>query len=124
MYKAAQFASGAMAHALAARGPLCAMSRRPECPLCLQELALPLASLRRLAFAAVVAAAALAANGALAAGAAPEPDRTMDMATVLKPGPLPELTVGDPSGVPVVGYGSPPFPPFAPLTRATFPRLR
>ena len=56
------------------------------------------ASLRQLAFAAVFSAAALAANGALAAGAAPEPDRTMDMATVLKPGPLPELTVGDAIG--------------------------
>ena len=51
-------------------------------------------SLRRLAGAAFFCATALAANVALAAGAAPEPDRTVDMATVLKPGPLPELTMG------------------------------
>jgi hypothetical protein len=44
-------------------------------------------SLRRLAGAAFFCATALAANVALAAGAAPEPDRTVDMATVLKPGP-------------------------------------
>ena len=50
-------------------------------------------SLRRVAGAAFFCATALAANVALAAGAAPEPDRTVDMATVLKPGPLPELTM-------------------------------
>ena len=43
-----------------------------------------LASLRRLAAAAVFSVAALAAHGALAAGAAPEPDRTIDMAAILK----------------------------------------
>ncbi len=82
------------------------------------------ASLRRFAFAAVFSAAALAANGALAAGAAPDPDRTVDMATVLKPGPLPELTMGDASGVPVVEYGSLTCPHCAAFSREIFPELK
>jgi protein-disulfide isomerase len=85
---------------------------------------LALASLRRLAFAAVFSVAALAAHGALAAGAAPEPDRTVDMATVLKPGALPELTVGDPSGVSVVEYGSLTCPHCATFSREIFPELK
>jgi protein-disulfide isomerase len=85
---------------------------------------LALASLRRLAFAAVFSVAAFAANGALAAGGAPEPDRTVDMATVLKPGTLPELTVGDPSGVPVVEYGSLTCPHCATFSREIFPELK
>jgi protein-disulfide isomerase len=97
---------------------------RPPTVASLQELSLPLASLRRLAFATIVFTAALAANVALAAGAAPEPDRTVDMATVLKPGPLPELTVGDPSGVPVVEYGSLTCPHCATFSREIFPELK
>jgi protein-disulfide isomerase len=85
---------------------------------------LALASLRRLAFAAIVSTAALAANVALAAGAAPEPDRTVDMATVLKPGTLPELTIGDASGVPVVEYGSLTCPHCATFSREIFPELK
>ncbi len=83
-----------------------------------------LASLRRLAFAAIFSTAALAANGALAAGAAPEPDRTIDMATVLKPGTLPELTMGDASGIPVVEYGSLTCPHCATFSREIFPELK
>ncbi len=82
------------------------------------------ATLRQFAFAAVLSAAALAANGALAAGGAPEPDRTMDMATVLKPGPLPELTMGDAAGVPVVEYGSLTCPHCATFAREIFPQLK
>jgi protein-disulfide isomerase len=102
---------------------LCAhLSRRPDrrSP---QELALALASLRRLAFAAFTVAA-LAANAALAAGGAPEPDRTVDMATVLKPGTLPELTLGDPSGIPVIEYGSLTCPHCATFSREVFPELK
>ena len=83
-----------------------------------------LASFRQLAFIAIFSAAALAANGAFAAGAAPEPDRTMDMATVLKPGPLPELTMGDASGMPVVEYGSLTCPHCATFSREIFPELK
>ena len=82
------------------------------------------ASLRHFALAAVFSAAALAANGALAEGAAPDPDRTMDMATVLKPGPLPELSIGDASGVPVVEYGSLTCPHCAVFAREIFPELK
>jgi len=85
---------------------------------------LAFAPLRRLVFAAVLSAAALAANGALAAATAPEPDRTVDMATVLKPGPLPELTVGDAAGVPVVEYGSLTCPHCATFSREIFPQLK
>ncbi len=83
-----------------------------------------LASLRRLAFAAVFSVAALAASGAFAAGAAPEPDRTVDMATLLKPGSLPELTMGDPSGIPVIEYGSLTCPHCATFSREVFPELK
>ena len=82
------------------------------------------APLRRLAFAAVFSAAALAANCALAATAAPEPERTLDMAAVLKPGSLPELAMGDPSGVPVVEYGSLTCPHCAIFAREVFPGLK
>jgi protein-disulfide isomerase len=85
---------------------------------------LALASLRRLAFAALFSVAALAAHGALAATAAPEPDRTLDMAAVLKPGSLPELVMGDASGVPVVEYGSLTCPHCATFDREVFPELK
>jgi protein-disulfide isomerase len=81
-------------------------------------------SLRRLAGAAFLCATALAANVALAAGAPPEPDRTVDMATVLKPGTLPELTAGEPSGVPMVEYGSLTCPHCATFSREIFPELK
>jgi protein-disulfide isomerase len=102
---------------------LCAFVGRSDCPI-LEELDLAFASLRRLAFAAVFSAAALAAHGALAATAAPEPDRTVDMATVLKPGQLPELAIGDASGVPVVEYGSLTCPHCATFSREVFPELK
>jgi protein-disulfide isomerase len=85
---------------------------------------LALASLRQFALVAMFSVAGLAANGALAAGAAPEPDRTLDMATVLKPGTLPELTMGDASGVPVVEYGSLTCPHCATFSREIFPELK
>jgi protein-disulfide isomerase len=85
---------------------------------------LALASLRRLAFAAAFSAAALGAHGALAAAAAPEPDRTVDMATVLKPGALPELSIGDAAGVPMIEYGSLTCPHCAAFSREVLPELK
>ena len=82
------------------------------------------ASLRRLAFAAVLSAAALAAHGAFAATAAPEPDRTVDMATVLKPGTLPELSLGDAAGLPMIEYGSLTCPHCAAFSREVLPELK
>jgi protein-disulfide isomerase len=98
------------------------MSRRPTSPL--QELDLAFASLRRLAFAAVLSAATLAAHVALAATAAPEPDRTVDMATVLKPGTLPELSIGDAAGLPIIEYGSLTCPHCAAFSREVLPELK
>ena len=79
-------------------------------------------SLRRLAGAALVCAATLA-PGAYAADA-PQPDRTVDMATVLKPGALPELSIGDPNGLPVVEYGSLTCPHCAVFSKDTLPQLK
>jgi protein-disulfide isomerase len=98
------------------------MSRRPTSRP--QELDLAFASLRRLAFAAVLSAAALTAQGALAATAAPEPDRTVDMATVLKPGTLPELSIGDAAGLPMIEYGSLTCPHCAAFSREVLPELK
>ena len=82
------------------------------------------AALRRLAVAAAFTVAAFAADSALAATTVPEPDRTVDMAAVLKPGSLPELTVGDPSGVPMIEYGSLTCPHCAAFSREVFPELK
>ena len=79
-------------------------------------------SLRRLAGAALVCAATLASSAY--AADAPQPDRTVDMATVLKPGTLPELAIGDPNGVPVVEYGSLTCPHCAVFSKDTLPQLK
>ena len=80
--------------------------------------------LRRFAGVLLVCAAALAAPQTFAATAPPQPESTVDMATVLKPGPLPELAVGDASGVPVIEYGSLTCPHCAAFTKETFPQLK
>jgi protein-disulfide isomerase len=49
---------------------------------------------------------AFCAAGAAKAQTAPQPDHIVDMAAVLRPGPLPELSIGDAGAVPVVEYGS------------------
>ena len=46
------------------------------------------------------------------------------MAKVLKPGPLPELAMGDASGVPVIEYGSLTCPHCAAFSREVFPELK
>jgi protein-disulfide isomerase len=89
-----------------------------------QELDLAFVSFRRLAAAAILSAAALTANGVLPAASTPEPDRTVDMATVLKPGTLPELSIGDAAGVPVVEYGSLTCPHCATFSREVLPELK
>jgi protein-disulfide isomerase len=91
--------------------------------LFLRSLPVAFASLRRLAGAALLCAAALAASNTLAASP-PQPDATIDMAKVLQPGPLPELAMGDPSGVPVVEYGSLTCPHCAVFSKETFPKVK
>jgi protein-disulfide isomerase len=88
-----------------------------------RSLLLIFVSLRRLAGAALVCAAALAASGALAASP-PQPDTTVDMAKVLQPGSLAELTMGDPAGVAVVEYGSLTCPHCAVFSKETFPQIK
>jgi protein-disulfide isomerase len=58
-----------------------------------------LASLAALAF-------GFAAAAASADTAPPTPEGTTDMAKALAAGPLPELSVGDKAGIPVIEYGS------------------
>lgn len=70
---------------------------------------------------------ALAAGLALAltpALAGPTPQGTVDMAKVLAPGPLPELSMGDPNGVPMVEYGSLTCPHCAAFDTKVFPAFR
>jgi len=78
------------------------------------------AFLRRLAGAAVICVAALAADAA----DAPQPDRTVDMAKVLQPGALPDLSIGPADGVPVIEYGSLTCPHCAVFSKETFPQLK
>jgi protein-disulfide isomerase len=88
-----------------------------------QEPPLTFARLRRFAGVAFFCATAFVASNALAASA-PQPDGTVDMAKVLQPGQLPELAMGDPSGVPVVEYGSLTCPHCAVFSKETFPQLK
>jgi protein-disulfide isomerase len=67
---------------------------------------------------------AVFALGVAAAAAAPKPERSVDMAEVLKPGPLPELSLGNPEGVPVVEYGSLTCPHCAAWSKEVFPKLK
>jgi len=79
-------------------------------------------SFRRLAGVALVCAAAFGAHAF--AAAAPQPDTSVDMAKVLQPGPLPDMAMGDPNGVPVVEYGSLTCPHCAVFSKETFPQLK
>ncbi len=63
------------------------------------------------------------ADSAKAAGA-PTPERSVDMATVLKPGPLPELTMGPSNGIPVIEYGSLTCPHCAAFEKEVLPKLK
>ena len=80
-------------------------------------------SFRRGGGLALIAALALGL-AAPAASAAPKPEGNVDMATVLKPGPLPELAVGDANGVAVVEYGSVTCPHCAAFEKETLPGFK
>ena len=63
--------------------------------------------------------------GVATACAAPQPENSsVDMAEVMKPGPLPELSVGPETGVPVVEYGSVTCPHCAAFDRTVLPQLK
>ena len=72
---------------------------------------------------ALVAAALLGLAGA-ADAKDPKPERTVDMAAVLKPGPLPELSMGDANAVTVVEYGSLTCPHCAAFDRDVLPKFK
>jgi protein-disulfide isomerase len=63
-------------------------------------------AISRRALAGLIALIFCAASGAQADTASPKPTGSTDMAKALAAGPLPELTVGDAAGVPVIEYGS------------------
>jgi protein-disulfide isomerase len=55
---------------------------------------------------------------------APKPDSSVDMAKVLASGPLPELSVGDPAGIPVIEYGSLTCPHCAHFAKDIWPEFK
>jgi protein-disulfide isomerase len=65
-----------------------------------------------------------AALGAARAQNAPKPDSTVDMAQALEPGPLPELTIGDAAGLPVIEYGSATCPHCAHFAHDVWPEFK
>jgi protein-disulfide isomerase len=68
--------------------------------------------------------AGLAALGPAFAQTVPKPDTTVDMAKALEPGPLPELSIGDASGVPVIEYGSATCPHCAHFDKDIWPEFK
>ncbi len=74
--------------------------------------------------AAAAFALALIFGGAAEAQTPPKPDGTVDMATVLKPGPLPEISLGNPKGVTVVEYGSLTCPHCAAFDHEVMPQIK
>jgi protein-disulfide isomerase len=77
----------------------------------------------RLALSAAIAFSLLAVAPIKAADA-PKPDGAVDMAALLKPGPLPELSQGVDTGVPVVEYGSLTCPHCATFALEALPKLK
>jgi protein-disulfide isomerase len=67
---------------------------------------------------------ALGVAAVVGAEAAPQPEQTVDMAKVLKPGPLPELSIGPAAGIPIIEYGSVTCPHCAAFDRETLPKLK
>jgi protein-disulfide isomerase len=55
---------------------------------------------------------------------APRPDSTIAMAKALEPGPLPELSIGDPAALPVIEYGSATCPHCAHFAREIWPEFK
>ncbi len=59
-----------------------------------------------------------------AAWAAPQPEGKVDMAQVLKPDPLPELSLGPADGVPVIEYASVTCPHCAAFDKNVLPKFK
>ncbi len=79
---------------------------------------------RRKLVAAVGGFSGLTFLGETLAQAAPKPDSTVDMADALKPGPLPDLSIGDAKGVPMIEYGSATCPHCAHFSKDIWPEFK
>ena len=79
---------------------------------------------RRNVILALVLPPGLVMFGAVRGQTAPKPDSTIDMAKALQPGPLPELSVGDAAGLPVIEYGSATCPHCAHFDRDVWPAFK
>jgi protein-disulfide isomerase len=83
----------------------------------------PLLSRRNL-IRALVLPPGLAMLGAAFGQTAPKPDSTIDMAKALEPGPLPELSIGNATGLPIIEYGSATCPHCAHFDRDVWPAFK
>jgi protein-disulfide isomerase len=79
---------------------------------------------RRHMIGALAMTSGLAMCGAAGAQTAPKPDSTVDMAKALAPGPLPELSIGDAAGLPLIEYGSATCPHCAHFDRDVWPAFK
>lgn len=79
---------------------------------------------RRNLIRALVLPPGLAMFDAARAQTAPKPDSTVDMAKALERGPLPELSIGDAAGLPIVEYGSATCPHCAHFDRDVWPAFK
>jgi protein-disulfide isomerase len=66
----------------------------------------------------------MAVFGPARAQTVPKPDSTVDMAKALEPGPLPELSIGDAAGLPVIEYGSATCPHCAHFDKDIWPEFK
>jgi len=80
--------------------------------------------LQRAVAALLAAALSLTVSVAFADASPPQPIGTTDMAKALEPGPLPELSVGDASGAPVIEYGSLTCPHCAHFDKDVWPAFK
>ena len=66
----------------------------------------------------------LAPFTAALAQTAPKPDSTVEMAKALAPGPMPELSIGEATGLPIIEYGSATCPHCAHFAKDVWPELK
>jgi protein-disulfide isomerase len=88
------------------------------------ELSIASSVSRRALMRATALISGFGALDAAQAQSAPKPDSTVDMAKALEPGPLPELSIGDAAGLPVIEYGSATCPHCAHFARDVWPEFK
>ena len=89
-------------------------------------MSLPVPSLfsRRALAGAVAVLLGVAVSGAAFAQTAPKPEASVDMAKALAAGPLPELSMGSATGLPVIEYGSATCPHCAHFDKDVWPEFK